>query len=80
MLSGSNLKWKDSSYTLDKAVYGGANPDNEPYFICRVVHSKGIGQIIVGRLEPPLYNSCIVPYDGTIYYYDKFDILVHEYQ
>ncbi|CAD6245297.1 GSCOCT00013637001.2-RA-CDS [Cotesia congregata] len=78
MLRGSSLKWSNSSITLDKAVYGGANKDDKPYLICRVVHTQDSGQIIVGRLEPPQYKSCIVPYNGQIYNYEKFDILVHE--
>ncbi|CAD6245301.1 GSCOCT00014338001.2-RA-CDS [Cotesia congregata] len=78
MLSGSSLRWKESSFTLDKAVYGGANEDNKPYLICRTKHTIYQDRIIVGKLEPPLYKTCVAPFGRTVYYYKKFDILVHD--
>ncbi|CAG9573039.1 unnamed protein product [Danaus chrysippus] len=50
MLQGSHLKWTNSSHTLDKAIYGGANADNQPYLICRTKYPNSYDQMLQGSL------------------------------
>ncbi|XP_074101453.1 uncharacterized protein LOC141529017 isoform X2 [Cotesia typhae] len=66
-------KWRSSNYTLDEAipridlVVGNLN------LYCRIKRDQDRQY---GRLEPPLYDKCIVHIGNDLSVYDRFEILV----
>ncbi|CAG5100148.1 Protein of unknown function [Cotesia congregata] len=72
LLVGSNLEWTSSVYHPDKAIYGGYQENGLPYLICRANHTS----LSIGKIEPPYYNTCSVPWGWRVHTKTQFDVLV----
>ncbi|KAH0558213.1 hypothetical protein KQX54_014925 [Cotesia glomerata] len=83
--SNENIKWKNSNFTLDKAVYGGFDEFNRPTLLCKTKNpstysTKNKNQDIysIGRLSVPYFDECQYLYNGIVHRSKIFDTLIYE--